>query len=96
MGVDWYACEKCGETFPDCGDFVRCECGVKWCSDECAEEDGYKYTYDEEENIEERSCKFCREEDFTDTELLEFILILDSVTRKELVEMYKLLKKAEE
>ncbi len=24
MGVDWYPCDKCGETFPDCGHHDRC------------------------------------------------------------------------
>lgn len=27
MGVDYYACEHCGETFPDCGEYMRCERG---------------------------------------------------------------------
>lgn len=45
MGVDWYSCKRCGETFPDCGDYVSCECGESWCSDECAEADGYKEEY---------------------------------------------------
>lgn len=42
MGVDWLSCKRCGDTFPDCGHFVNCECGETWCSDECAEKDGYK------------------------------------------------------
>lgn len=41
MGVDWYACKNCENTFPDCGDYVYCECGEHWCSDECASADGY-------------------------------------------------------
>lgn len=41
MGVEYYTCNYCGETFSDCGDFVGCECGTKWCDDECAEADGY-------------------------------------------------------
>jgi hypothetical protein len=42
MGVDFYSCKNCGNTFSDCGRYVSCECGKRWCSDECAEEDGYK------------------------------------------------------
>lgn len=42
MSVDFLVCKRCGETFCDCGDFVSCECGENWCSDECAEADGYK------------------------------------------------------
>lgn len=37
MGVDWYSCRNCGDTFPDCGDFVSCECGEHWCDYDCAE-----------------------------------------------------------
>lgn len=42
MGVDYYACNNCGETFSDCGHYITCEsCGTRWCSYECAKEDGY-------------------------------------------------------
>lgn len=42
MGVEFYTCDNCGETFADCGEYVSCEtCWTKWCCDECAEEDGY-------------------------------------------------------
>lgn len=42
MGVDFLVCNNCGETFPDCGSWVWCEsCGTDWCSDGCAEEDGF-------------------------------------------------------
>lgn len=27
MGVDFYACEHCGDTFPDCGTYIHCEHG---------------------------------------------------------------------
>lgn len=42
MGVDYYTCDYCDDTFPDCGYYVHCEsCGTHWCSDECAKEDGF-------------------------------------------------------
>lgn len=46
MGVDFYPCSRCGDTYCDCGDYVTCcedalGCGRDWCSDECAEADGY-------------------------------------------------------
>jgi len=86
MGVDWLACNYCGETFPDCGHFVRCEeCGATWCSDECANEEGYEY----DEETGEQSCKWCREEDFTDSELLKEALSQLGMNREELVEFYK-------
>lgn len=66
MGVDFYACHYCGDTFPDCGEYVSCGCGMNWCSEECAEEEGYVpehckkynvYGYDDLEN--ERGIKNC-------------------------------------
>lgn len=64
MGVDYYSCNYCGETFPDCGDYTYCECGNSWCSDECATEEGYvkeycKLGYDVEDNEEEDCCHEC-------------------------------------
>lgn len=47
MGVDWLSCERCRDTFPDCGDFVSCgdECCKHWCSNECVGKDGYTLAY---------------------------------------------------
>jgi hypothetical protein len=68
MGVAWNSCSKCGESFPDCGDFEICSedkggCGRVWCSYDCALEDGY---------IEEH-CKLGKGVDYTSpTEDCEF------------------------
>ncbi len=44
MGVDWYPCSDCGETFPDCGSYVSCgSCGSMFhdqCADDLREEFG--------------------------------------------------------
>lgn len=92
MGVDFYACRCCGTTFPDCGDYVSCECGEHWCSDDCAEADGYReveITEGEYEGCTEYSCNFCREEDFDDSKLLEYALFILNKTRPELINDYK-------
>lgn len=92
MGVDWYSCNHCGGSFPDCGDFKMCECGYRWCSYECAEADGYKHKYWTDENgedWEEQSCQYCRKEEFEDSALLEHALELLNLTRSELMEKYK-------
>ena len=71
MGVDYYVCEYCGETFPDAGYYVSCEeCGTRWCSDSCAEEEGYvechcsKAGFDIEDNMycgeNEDYCSDCK------------------------------------
>jgi len=106
MSVDFFDCVVCGESVCECGDFERCECGRKWCSFECAEEDGFKeiscksgYENSDEcgsglkccecEMQVEKSCKYCRGEDFEDSELLEYALKRLDLFRSELVDMYK-------
>lgn len=85
MGVDFYSCKCCGSTFPDCGDFVGCDCGRRWCDLDCAETDGYEDMYDEDGDLFETSCSFCRKEDYSDDELLEYALGMLGISRYELV-----------
>jgi len=107
MSIDYLSCKHCGEGFPDCCDYVGCDCGESWCSDECAEEDGYKETTCDLNNDEDEcniceycedceylidstsTCKYCREEDFEDDKLLEFLLKQQNKTRNQLTEEYK-------
>lgn len=84
MGVDYLSCISCGDAFPDCGRFVRCDCGNDWCSDKCADDDGF--CRDEEDN---RSCNYCREEDFEDGELLAFVISRLGLDRQTIIEEYK-------
>jgi hypothetical protein len=93
MGVDWLTCNYCGETFPDCGDYVYCEeCGTRWCSVECAEADGYVW---DETSEHFETCKFCRGEDHTDEVLLEFALELLKMDREDLIEEYNIKESGE-
>ena len=88
MGIDYYSCEHCGESFPDCGEYVSCndDCGMMWCDDECAKEDGYR-TEDEEDEYgdPQHTCKYCRKEDATDYELVKFLLKHSGLSREEAV-----------
>lgn len=69
MGVDYYVCAYCGETFPDAGYYVSCEeCGTHWCSDSCAKEEGYVKQHCTKEGFsidDERHCgeghEYCHE-----------------------------------
>lgn len=106
MSVDYYICNRCNEIYDDCRYFVTCDedaggCGRHWCSDECAEKDGYrkcscklgkdiddqgyaedecehlndKYDYCGDcENFIESSCKHCRNEDFEEEDIIDYIL----------------------
>lgn len=95
MGIDYYSCKSCGETFPDCGEYVYCECDENWCSMECAEEDGFKRgefevwnDYYKKYVTQESSCKYCRKEDVEDSALLSTALKLLGVTRADLVKKH--------
>lgn len=114
MSVDYLTCNCCEENFPDCGYYVSCEsCGTHWCSDECAEEDGYISEHckkfpilsdrDEMEDYREKncdyedctdcpyykpdSCKYCRNEDYSDNVLLEKALELLNMSREDLIKI---------
>jgi hypothetical protein len=105
MGVDWLTCKSCGETFPDCGYMVSCECGQHWCSDDCAKVVGFEeehcklgYAMDDNQcgkrcwNCDDlvlRSCNYCREEDFEDETLLDYALSLLGYSREDLIKRYK-------
>jgi hypothetical protein len=81
MGVDFYVCRACDETFPDCGPYVRCEgCGKPYCGDECADIDG---------DDQEQTCVDCRGELNTDDNLLALALEKLGMTREQLTAEYK-------
>lgn len=80
MGVDFYTCAICKYNFPDCGDFVRCECGKVFCSDECA-----NMTYDEND---EGFCVICQKKNADDSTLLKFLLNHFNLTREQAVDMW--------
>ncbi|EOO11307.1 hypothetical protein [Bacillus cereus] len=92
MGVDYLCCNKCEDTFADCGYYVGCPCGNDWCSDKCAKAEGFREEIDEEtqETIDDSgTCNFCRNDDFPDWELFKFTQGLLGKSREELVELYK-------
>lgn len=89
MGVDFLICNRCSDTFPDCGSYVSCDCWRKWCSDDCAGQDGFLREEDYEEDGEwyegHRTCKYCRHEDADDSTLFLFLLTKLGVSREEVL-----------
>ena len=81
MGVDFYACQICDETFPDCGNYFGCECGAMFCSTKCGKPDT------EDEN--NPTCCLCRKDEATDYVLLKFLLKHVKMTRNQVLEMYR-------
>ena len=78
MGVDFFPCDYCSDSICDCGSWERCNenCGRRWCDMKCARADGYKSEGEDEDEDGDfsPSCKYCRDEDATDTSLLYFLL----------------------
>ena len=76
MGVEFITCNYCEDNFPDCGHYVMCEeCGTEWCSEECAELEGFvrehcsKHTdLDDRDLMEEYRDGHCDYDDCTDCE----------------------------
>lgn len=87
MGLDFYACNRCGEGFHDAGYYKSCDCGKVWCGDDCAKADDLHEHV--EDNYEEISCKYCREEDYDDSVLLDFVLKREGISRQDLISLYK-------
>lgn len=85
MGVDFFPCHYCKESICDCGSYTRCRCGRKWCSDECAEKEGYR---SEDQDRFSVSCSFCRMEDVEDSALVEFLLRKLNITRARATLLY--------
>lgn len=90
MGVDFYTCANCGDTFPDCGYYFSCyTCSHHFCSNTCG---GRKVEErpDDPPNMEEiTTCILCRKEDATDYQLLQFLLKHFNITRQQAMELYR-------
>lgn len=58
MGVDWYSCDKCGESYPDCGDHACCEAGHGLCGC-CMPDDSYELTAENDGELPKAHCPVC-------------------------------------
>lgn len=91
ISIDVEVCPHCGETFKEDSEntFVCGECGKTWCSEECAVADGLLINYDRDPYQYGYDCNFCREDDFEDKELFDFVTSAIGVSRDNLVAFYK-------
>ena len=85
MGVDFYSCAYCDKIFANCSYYFKCECGKKFCSNECAK----LINESEDEDIDEFTCRICRNECISDFDLLNFYLDRENKSREWLEELYK-------
>jgi hypothetical protein len=91
MGVDFFPCDHCGESICDCGSYYYCndDCGRRWCDKRCAEGDGYKNEdYEDTDDPDLKTCRFCRNEDVEDSPLLEYVLKHFSLSKEDAKKMY--------
>lgn len=82
-----YVCDFCHVAAWDHGYSPTCndDCGRRWCDDTCAEADGFSAV-----GVfwSSRSCKHCRGDDVTDTDLLAYYLTRTGVSRESVLGMY--------
>jgi len=94
MGVDFYACSQCRDTFPDCGVFSSCEtCGEMLCPRCMTQLSVGSRLMDEpdEDDADEgyEQCPFCAKQLASDAALLEFALSEMGITKDELAARYR-------
>lgn len=90
MGVDFYQCKnpKCGNTYPDCGDYFTCSCEQSFCSDECG---GRKDADGENEETGESNstCVLCRLDVIEPKALVVFLAGRLAMTVAEAEDLYR-------
>lgn len=98
MGIDYYSCDECGESFPDvCGYAVCVDCGNRLCST-CMKQSGVsgemcsQESFDaiEQEHKDEYDlCPFCSNEIVTEDKLLMFAIKKLGTTLEKLKKEYE-------
>lgn len=82
MSSEDFVCAECGEIGTYCGTFYSCECGSAFCSHKCAKAAGLGELNDEGEE----SCSYCRGENFTEEDILEYALKKLKTNRSQIIE----------
>lgn len=90
MGIDYLVYKECEQGFPDVNDYKPCECGLNYCGEKCAVAGGLQQVLDEDGYFGGVSdCKYCRREEFDDSELLDFVLKRENISRDDLISLYQ-------
>lgn len=100
MGVDYYVCDNCGDTFCDAGPFGACEhCDNMMCPSCCAKFDvGTMWCDFADEELTEEAreeyemgydqCPFCCGKVTTDEQLFDFALKKLGLSREQLLSQF--------
>lgn len=91
MGVDYYSCSNCSETFPDCGYYGNCKCENILCGP-CFKEFKLKYGTEETYDYGEVSkfCDDCSLENPSDNKILNYLLKSLNKTKESVVKEMQL------
>jgi hypothetical protein len=75
MSIDYYPCDACGDTFPDCGHYGNCACEKMYCGD-CFDEFCKKYGTKDDEwyGTVSKQCPDCSLDEISNSRLLSFLL----------------------
>ena len=97
MGIDFYTCELCGDTFPDCGEYGTCaKCENDICIN-CYNEQNIKYGTVDKDSKEAKyfgdkalkECNSCSEKIVHDSDIFEYLLKITKMTKDEIVKAVK-------
>jgi hypothetical protein len=95
MGVDYYQCDKCSFGFRDDSDYcIYCECGAKFCSEECSKIENYGEWNEDEETFridinKDITCICCRKQHATDEMLFQALLKHFKITRNQAFKIWE-------
>ena len=83
MGIDYYVCDVCGESYPDCGPCGMCgNCESSLCGD-CHDKAKEKYGVHTDDSYDSLKCQLCTKDVITNDVMVEFLLKRIGVTRKQ-------------
>ena len=100
MGVDFYACSICGDTFPDCGHYGTCaNCEERICSF-CNDKQEEKYGTVEEDSDDAvyfgdsalLECDLCSSKVVHDKDITNYLLKICNMTMDEVISKIKIEK----
>jgi hypothetical protein len=91
LGVDFYKCPLCHESYPDCGSYFECQICPNQTCDDCARAGKFGSYYDPPDDVEydpSEGCPFCNLTEVHNSDLMSFALKKLNITKEELKNLY--------
>ena len=87
MGVDWFDCDFCGESWNDCCKYKTCDCGKQFCT-EC---NVFLENIKDEDGNDTTECNYCTTKSskisLTVDEKYEYLLKIYNLTDEDVTEI---------